>query len=52
VCFVRNRREHLVRIAKLRGDFEHCRMMEQRTIEHAMLVDDQTIVDIEARVED
>jgi hypothetical protein len=52
VGFVRNRREHFIWIAEFCGGFEHVRVMQQSTIEHAVSIDDETIVDVEARVED
>ena len=51
VRFVRHRGENLVRIAELRCSLEHFRMMQQRTVEHAMFIDDQPIVDVKARIE-
>jgi hypothetical protein len=48
---VGNRREHLIRIAELGCDFEHFRVVQQRAIEHPVGVDNEPIVDAEARVE-
>ena len=49
--FVRHRGENLVRVAELRCSFEHLRMMQQGAVEHAMMIDDQPIIDVKTRIE-
>jgi len=51
VSFVRNRREHSVRIAELGGSLENFGMVQQRAIEHPVSIDDETIVDVETPIE-
>ena len=50
--FVRYRREHFIWIAEFCGGFEHFRVMQQRAIKHAVSIDEETIIDVETRVED
>ena len=51
MSLVGHRRKHFVRITELAGHLQHVRMVQQSPVEHAVGVDDEPVIDVEARVE-
>ncbi len=49
---VGDRGEHLIRVSELSGYLQDFRVMEERAVKHALLVDNKPIADVKPGVQD